>query len=404
MTSSGLRTAGRLFGIDLAGLFKDDEDGEGGLNLNPMLQFSTTSKGRGGALSFRPQQQTGVTSMLGFGGGRGGINNINVVGSNFGQGNQLNAPSEEEPTPTPSEPAPTPAPQLQPFFTPQDVKFSRETMDYTRDLSRQEAAGKANQLLARTLGDKIQDQETYNKFFDPLVKDLQKGDDYGFDVDRLYRNIRKEGFEPYKDVISPAGGTPFGGKAASEGADAYSQFVNQQFSNDKTYFDQADAGRRFLEAKAFFRPGGEDTKLDRIGQIQNRFDAYEMEFKGQGGDPYEGGYRAGTVGPKYKNFFESYLKGRGFTNPYADQGETQADSAAQSNQKKVKPGDMPAPKDRFEDFDYAAYGQGGFGLKDVRALLDKGASTDEILKVGRRAKDRGLSVGPNVGNLFGELV
>ena len=386
MTSSGLRTAGRLFGIDLAGLFKDDEDGEGGLNLNPMLQFSTTSKGRGGALSFRPQQQTGVTSTLGFGGARGGINNINVVGSNFGQGNQLNAPSEEKPTPTPSEPEPTPAPQLQPFFTPQDVKFSRETMDYTKDLSRQEAAGKANQLLARTLGDKIQDQETYNKFFDPLVKDLQKGNDYGFDVDRLYRNIRSEGFEPYKNVISPAGGTPFGGKAASEGADAYSSFVNQQFANDKTYYDQADAGRRLLEAKAFFRPGG------------------EMQFKGQGGDPYEGGYRAGTVGPKYKDFYESYLKERGFTNPYANQSGTQTDSAAQSEQKKVRPGDMPALKDRFEDFDYAAYGQGGFGLQDVRALIDEGATSKEILKVGRRAKERGLNIGPNVGNLFSELM
>ena len=162
MTSSGLRTAGRLFGIDLAGLFKDDEDGEGGLNLNPMLQFSTTSKGRGGALSFRPQQQTGVTSTLGFGGARGGINNINVVGSNFGQGNQLNAPSEEEPTPTPSEPEPEPTP-AQPFFETQDVQFSRSPMDYTKDLSKQEAVGKANQLLRRTLGDKITDQETYNK-------------------------------------------------------------------------------------------------------------------------------------------------------------------------------------------------------------------------------------------------
>ena len=49
MTSSGLRTAGRLFGIDLAGLFKDDEDGGGGLNLNPFLSFTNTGKGRGGA-------------------------------------------------------------------------------------------------------------------------------------------------------------------------------------------------------------------------------------------------------------------------------------------------------------------------------------------------------------------
>ena len=34
-----------------------------------------------------------------------------------------------------------------------------------------------------------------------------------------------------------------------------------------------------------------------------------MQFKGQGGDPYEGGYRAGTVGPKYKDFYETYLEG-----------------------------------------------------------------------------------------------
>ena len=141
---------------------------------------------------------------------KGGINNINVVGSNFGQGNQLNAPSEETPTPTPSEPTPEPTPQLQPFFTPQDVKF-QDTMDL-RISADKKLLVKPTSLLARTLGDKIQDQETYNKFFDPLVKDLQKGDDYGFDVDRLYRNIRKEGFEPYKDVITKFGGQPFGGK------------------------------------------------------------------------------------------------------------------------------------------------------------------------------------------------
>ena len=393
MTSSGLRTAGRLFGIDLAGLFKDDEDGGGGLNLNPFLSLSSTSKGRGGALSFRPQQQTGTTATLGFGGAQGGINNINVVGSNFGQGNTFGE-SEEQPTPTPSEP------EAQPFFETQNVQFSRTPMDYTRDLSKQEAVGKANQLLHRTLGDKIKDQETYNKFFDPLLKDLQKGDDYGFDVDRLYKNIRKEGFEPYKDVITKFGGQPFGGKGAEGGADAYSSFVNEMFAADKPFFDQADAGRRFLEAKAFYRPGAENTKLDRIGQIQNRFDQYEMGFKGQGGDAYGGGYRTGTVTGNLKPFYETYLEGLGATKPRA----SSPDSAAQSNQKKMMPGDMPPPKDRFEDFDYAAYGQGGFGLQDVRALIDKGATSDEILKVGKRAKDKGLNVGPNVGNLFSELM
>ena len=46
------------------------------------------TKGRGNALSMRPQPQTGTTAMLGFGGGLGGggsINNItNLVGSNIG--------------------------------------------------------------------------------------------------------------------------------------------------------------------------------------------------------------------------------------------------------------------------------------------------------------------------------
>jgi len=392
MTSSGLRTAGRLFGIDLAGLFKDDEEGGGGLNLNPFLSLTNTTKGRGGALSFRPQQQTGTTATLGFGGAQGGINNINVVGSNFGQGNTFGE-SMEEPTPTPSEPDPTPT--TQPFFETQDVKFSRTPMDYTMDLSKQEAVGKANQLLRRTLGDKISDQETYNKLFDPLLKDLQKGNDYGFDVDRLYKNIRAEGFEPYKDVITRAGAAPFGGKSAADGADAYSSYVNQQFAADKPFFDQADAGRRFLEAKAFFRPGGDDTKLDRIGQIQNRFDAYEMGFKGQGGDAYGDGYRSGNVTGSLKPFYETYLEGLNATNPRSGMPDS-PDRPDQSSQ--------PAQQNRFEDFDYAAYGQGGFGLQDVRALIDQGATSDEILKVGKRAKDKGLNVGPNVGNLFSELM
>ena len=61
------RPAGRLFGIDLAGLFKDDDESTGG--LNPFLTLMQQTKGRGGALSMRPQPQTGTTAMLGFGGG-----------------------------------------------------------------------------------------------------------------------------------------------------------------------------------------------------------------------------------------------------------------------------------------------------------------------------------------------
>ena len=120
-----------------------------------------------------------------------------------------------------------------------------------------------------------------------------------------------------------------------------------------------------------------------------------MGFKGQGGDAYGDGYRSGNVTGSLKPFYETYLEGLNATNPRSDMPDS-PDRPDQSSQ--------PAQQNRFEDFDYAAYGQGGFGLQDVRALIDKGATSDEILKVGRRAKDRGLNVGPNVGNLFSELM
>ena len=60
---SGLRKAGRLFGLDLAGLFSDDEDSKS--DFDPFLQFSTTSKARTG-LSMRPQPQSPVTTQLSF--------------------------------------------------------------------------------------------------------------------------------------------------------------------------------------------------------------------------------------------------------------------------------------------------------------------------------------------------
>ena len=195
------RPAGRLFGIDLAGLFKDDDEATGG--LNPFLSLMQQTKGRGGALSMRPQPQTGTTAMLGFGGGGGpAINNYNYVGSNIGANTgvaNINQGEVDQPVTTP-DPTPEPTPEPGPYFEFEPVKFSRENRDYTRDLSRQEAVGKANQLLKRAVGDKLTTQEQYNRLFDPLLKDLQEGDDYGFDIDRFYKNVEKEGFTPYEGI------------------------------------------------------------------------------------------------------------------------------------------------------------------------------------------------------------
>ena len=372
MTSTPVRPAGALFGIDLAGLFNDDEGASGG--LNPFLNLMQQTKGRGGALSMRPQPQTGTTAMLGFGGG--GFGSIqNIVGSNIGENTGVaNINTDiggDQPTTSPGGP----------YFTPEAVSFSATPRDYTKDLSRQEAVGKANQLIKRAVGaDKLTSQEQYNRLFSPLLKDLQQGDDYGFDIDRFYKNVEKEGFTPYKGIgiAGKLGSTERG----QEGA--YGDYVNFMFGKDKNFFDQKDAGRRFLEAKAFYRPGGEDTQLDKIGMIQQRFNEGEMKFRGAGGDDYgTTGYRTGTVGGGLKPFYETYMEtmGMGSAN---NQASSQSDS-------------------RFKDFDYAAAGESGFGLKDVRSLIDQGATSDEILKVGRRAKDRGLNVGQGVRELFNEF-
>ena len=397
MTSTPLRTAGRLFGIDLAGLFRDDENGEGGgLNLQPFLQFTNTGKGRGGALSFRPQQQTGTTSTLGFGSSSGGINNINVVGSNIGQnlgGNVDLGGGDTTPT-EPSEPSePT---QPQPYFTPEAVRFSREARDYTKDLSRQEAVGKANQLLKRAVGDKLTTQEQYNRLFDPLLKDLQEGDDYGFDIDRFYKNVEKEGFTPYEGI--GVAGKLGSGNRNQQGA--YGEYVNMLFGKDKTFFDQKDAGRRFLEAKAFYRPGGEDTQLDRIGQIQGRFDQGEMKFRGAGGEDYGTGYRAGTVGDRLRPFYETYMKEQGFgvtPNPEGFEGGSSSSNSSSSNSSSSN---TPTNYAKFADYDFASQGAGGFGMADIESLLGEGANIRQLRALRDRARVEGKNVGGRAERLL----
>ena len=59
--------------------------------------------------------------------------------------------------------------------------------------------------------------------------------------------------------------------------------------------------------------------------------------------------------------------------------------------------------EKFADYDFASFGEGGYGLKDVRALLDKGATSEDLLRVGKRAKSQGLNVGEGVRGLFSEL-
>ena len=189
--------------------------------------------------------------------------------------------------------------------------------NYSGDLTGQEAAGKATQLLRRAVGEQgIKSQGDFNKYFEPLYKDLQSGNDYGHDIGRFYENVRKEGRNPYQDWHGPMGKgatyDPVGGHM-----DPYSKFVTHTEGAAGGFHDKADYGRRMLEAKAYYRPGGTGTNLDRIGQIENRIGQREAEgFKFKGKDtPYAGGYRAGVTsygdkqGGPWQEYYEKYLQG-----------------------------------------------------------------------------------------------
>ena len=55
----------------------------------------------------------------------------------------------------------------------------------------------------------------------------------------------------------------------------------------------------------------------------------------------------------------------------------------------------------YSNFDFSKYGQGGYGLEDVKALLDQGATRRDLRDLGRQAQSRGLNVGGGVRRLFG---
>lgn len=54
----------------------------------------------------------------------------------------------------------------------------------------------------------------------------------------------------------------------------------------------------------------------------------------------------------------------------------------------------------FSNFDFSAYGKGGFGMADITELLNQGATRKDIKQVGRRAKEEGVNIGDRAKSLF----
>jgi len=117
----GLRKAGGLFGLNLLDLFSDDESKRG--DFAPGLTFKTTTKGRGSGLTYRPQQQNPVTTIL----------QLLPRDQQVAAPSEVEAPALDSPTTeTPQTSQPDPAPQ-----TPTTTQPTQPSRQGLRDLAAQ---------------------------------------------------------------------------------------------------------------------------------------------------------------------------------------------------------------------------------------------------------------------------
>lgn len=247
-----------------------------------------------------PQLKEGALPQVGF-----------VISDKESRGSRLGREPGSPSTPraaakeTSAEETPTTAPEKPAVPINVDPKtVSYQASDLYRDLTPTEAVGKASQLLGRAVGpEKITSQETYNKLFEPLYKDLQTGQDYGEDIARFYKNIETTfpGEKPYR----------FAGSKQVFQQPTYGEFIESTLKGTE-YYDPLDFVRRALEAKAFYRPGGEATNLKEIGQVTGRLEAGEGLFYGKGNTPYRGGYRTAEFADSsdpFATYYNKYIAG-----------------------------------------------------------------------------------------------
>lgn len=263
----------------------------------PLTGYARSPKGSRGSRLGREREMG--EEIYGGGYGMGNYVNIenNPIQTVAGRDATVGGAGGETPAPKPIE---------MPGYKPENVRF---TSTYSADLPSEAAAGKAAQLLNRAIGaQNIKDQPTFNKLFKPLYEDLQKGMDYGADIDRFYTQSKAAGFDPYKSTQTDIA-------TDVQGAEGYQKFVTPLLDPGKMkeFYDPADYGRRVLEAKAYYKPGGVGTNLSEIGNIQNRINEVgEGSFYGKT-QPYTGGYRAGIPTDKsdpFRAYYEAYLQGK----------------------------------------------------------------------------------------------
>ena len=367
-----LRTAGQLFGIDLAGLFSDADD-EGG--SNPFLDLFNSSNG-------------------------GGIQNINLVGSNIGantgvigggvnvgQGlggvtnpvtNPVTPPVTppvtnpvDQPVTTPGTPDPISGPF--PNFNFSDYGSSGYGMKDVYALLDQGASG----ADIRALGARAKDQglnvgrRAEQLLNTALSKDFE--DKFGgFD----YAAYGQPGFG-MKDVdyVLKQGGSLEDIRRLSYAA------------RDKG-LNVGPRTQLLLEQEFGQRPNPEPVKTEEKVQPFSKYDFASKGGKGFGMADIDYLTKAGASKSQLRDLRDRAV----------EEGLQIGGRAGRLLQE----GSKRSGKD-FSNFDYGAYGGKGFGMKDVEALLDQGATRKDIKAVGKRAMKKGLNVGDRAKGLFTAL-
>jgi hypothetical protein len=300
----GLRKAGGLFGLNLLDLFSDDDSKRG--DFDPALTFKTTTKGRGSGLTYRPQQQNPVTTIL----------QLLPREQQVDAPSQVEAPALEQPTtetPQTSQPDPAPLPttpttQPEPE-TPEPPADTRQNLfDLSRQYGQTALFGAQDYIKAKEAG---YSREEIQSFLDdnPMMLALQNRAGRG--GDSLYDQI-------------------------SENRVDTSAATSREYADKMMAFDPSAQTGEFPATQAF-----KDAFQYEAPQISTRFGQDAKYF---GGEDYKAAKQSGFSDSDIKDFLNQnldLLRGPNVPGGESEIGQLLKPAESVSSQRQGDPGSGP---------------------------------------------------------------
>ena len=309
---SALRKAGGIFGIDLAGLFEEDDESLS--DFAPGLEFEKTTKGKGGGLYMRPQPVTGETTRLQL----------------LPKSAQVSLPSEINIS--------LPAPPIQEL---------EEQVEEEEPILKK-YFGAVGGVGVRDIGE---------KGFG--MKDYDAAIDAGYDPESIKEWVESNRYN--LENIGP-------GAQEVLGIEGYVNTNPGKFD----YSKYGESGFGMKDVEALQKRGVSYADMERLAR------------------------QAPRVGPEAAEMF-------GIKQPQKSTSSS-GSSSASSYVRPTGPGTTPVTglglgRGDGSGFNYEAFGGGGFGMEDVKALKAKGASEERIRNIAKKAP--GGRIGPGARELLG---